>query len=99
MGDFARSHAAALALLALFHPPDLHLLGDAEDGFLELEREVFAQIGAALRARARRPPLPAEHVAESEEVAEDVLEIGEHRGVESAVAARPPETPAWPKRS
>ena len=34
------------------------------------------------------PALSAEHVAKSEQVAEDVVEIVEHRGVESAIAAR-----------
>src|ERR1019366_324360 len=85
----ARSHTAAFALVALFQPPHLHLLGDAKHGFLKLEGEIFAQIGPALGARTAASPLPAEHVAKSEEVAEDVVEIVEYRGVESAVAARP----------
>ena len=55
--------------------PHFDLLGDAEDGFLELQRQVLAQVGAALRARAAMATLAAEHVAKSEEVAEDVLEV------------------------
>src|SRR5271157_3126882 len=82
----ARDASITFALVALFHPADLHLLANTEDGFLEFEGEIFAQIGATLCARApATASLPAEHVAESEEVAEDVLEIVEYRGVESAV--------------
>src|SRR5271157_2420651 len=85
-GRLAGRCAASFALVALFHPADLHLLANTEDGFLEFEGEIFAQIGATLCARApATASLPAEHVAESEEVAEDVLEIVEYRGVESAV--------------
>src|SRR5271157_278535 len=85
-GRLAGRCAASFTLVALFHPADLHLLADTEDGFLEFEGEIFAQIGATLCARApATASLPAEHVAESEEVAEDVLEIVEYRGVESAV--------------
>ena len=87
-GRLARSGAAAFALVALFQSPHLYLLGDAKDSFLELESEIFAQVGAALCARTAAPALAAEHVAKSEQVAEDVVEIVEHRGVESAVAAR-----------
>src|ERR1035441_2174806 len=87
-GRLARSRAAAFALVALFQPPHLHLLGDAKCGFLKLESDIFAQIGPALCARTAASALPAKHVAKSEEIAEDVVEIVEHRGVESAVAAR-----------
>src|ERR1019366_5019929 len=87
-GRLARSHTASFALVALFQPPYLHLLGDAKHGFLKLESEVLTQIGPTLGARTAASPLPAEHIAKSEEVAEDVVEIVEHRGVESAVAAR-----------
>ena len=80
-GRLAGSRAASLALSAFFHAPDLHLLADAEDGLLELEGQVLAEIGAALRARAASAPLLTEHVAESEEIAEDVLEIVEDRPV------------------
>ncbi len=77
-----------------------NLLGDAEDSFLELERQVLAQIGAALRARAAASTLAAKHVAEAEDVAEDVLKVVEDGGIESAGALPGPlATPAWPKRS
>src|ERR1019366_5256499 len=87
-GHFARSHAASFALVAFLQPPHLYLLGDPKRGFLELQAEIFAQIGAALCARTAASALCAEQVAKSEQVAEDVLEIVEHRGIESAVAAR-----------
>ena len=57
-GRLAGRDAAALALVALFQAAHLHLLGDAEDRFLELQRQIFAQIGAALRARATAAALP-----------------------------------------
>jgi hypothetical protein len=60
----------------------LDLLGDAEDRFLEFEREIFAQIGAALRAGTAASALAAKHIAE--DVAEDILKVGEDGGVESA---------------
>src|ERR1035438_8728410 len=87
-GRLARGCAAAFAQVALFQSPHLHLLGNAKYGFLKLESDIFAQIGPALGARTAASLLPAKHVAKSEEVAEDVVEIVEHRGVESAVAAR-----------
>src|ERR1035437_6869515 len=65
----------------------LQQVSDAKHGFLEFEAEIFAQIGAALCARTAASALPAEHFAKSEEVAEDVVDSVEHRGIESAVAA------------
>jgi hypothetical protein len=72
-------------LLALFQPPDLHLFGNAENGFFELQRNVFAQVGAAL---SPRPPawVAAKDFAKIEEIAEDVLKIGERRRIESDAA-------------
>jgi hypothetical protein len=87
-GRLAGSGAAAFALLTLFQSPHLYLLGNAKDSFLELESEIFTKVGAALCARTPSPALAAEHVAKAEQVAEDVVEIVEHGGVESAVAAR-----------
>src|SRR5208283_5016041 len=82
-GRLPGSCAASPAVLALFHAPHLYLLADAEDGFLKFEGQVFAQVGATLRARAASASLLAEHV--TKKVAEDVLEI--YRGFESAEAA------------
>ena len=82
----ARGRAAAFALVTFLQAPDLHLLGDAENCFLEFQREVFAHVGTALRARASSAASAAEHIAESKDVAEDVLNIGEARRIESAAA-------------
>ena len=57
----------------------------AEDGLLEPEVEVVAQVGAAPRAAAAA----AEGIAEPEEVAEDVAEVREDRGVEAGGSAQP----------
>jgi hypothetical protein len=86
-GRLAGSGAAAFALVTLFQSPHLYLLGDAKDSFLELESEIFTKVGAALCARTAAPALAAEHIAKAEQVAEDVVEIVEHGGVESAIAA------------
>ena len=51
MGALPGASAAPFALVAFLEPSHLHLLGDAKHGFLELEGEIFAQIGAALGAR------------------------------------------------
>src|SRR5271167_1654719 len=86
-GRLAGRCAASFALVALFHPPDLHLLADAEHRLFEFEGEIFAQIGAMLCPRAATTAsLATENVAESEEVAEDVLEIVEYRSVKTAIA-------------
>jgi hypothetical protein len=61
------------------------LPGDPENRFLELERNVFAHIGAALRARAPASAA-SKDVAKVEKVAKDVLKISERRWIESATA-------------
>ena len=67
----------------------------AEDGFFELQVDVFAEIGAALGAAAFPRP-PAKNFSQAEEVAENIAEILE--GIEAR--RRPLRlTPAWPKRS
>ena len=76
------------------------LLGDAEDAFFEFQREVFAQVGAALRARATTSltASAAEHVAEAEQVAKDVLEVDGAFEATKALTGCVAD-PAWPKRS
>jgi hypothetical protein len=81
----ARSRTASPAYFALFQSPDRHLPGDAEDRFLELERNVFAHIGAALCAGAPASAA-AKDVAKVEKVAKDVLKISERRWIESDTA-------------
>jgi len=80
-----RSRATSLAHFAFFQPPDRDLPGDAEDRFLELERNVFAPIGAALCARAAASAA-AKDVAKVEKIAKDVLKISERRRIESDTA-------------
>ena len=72
-------------------PGDLDVGLGAEGRLLEGQLEVVAQVGAAPRARRGAA---AEDVAEAEEVAEDVAEVGEDRGVEAAPRRR--RRPAWP---
>ena len=79
--------AAAFAWLTLFVAPNFHLLGDAENRFLEFQRNVFAKIGAALRPRAAAAAPASEHIAEAEDVAKDVVEVVKDGGVEAAEPA------------
>jgi hypothetical protein len=58
----------------------------SEGRLLEREVEVVAQVGAAAGPTARAA---TESVAEPEEVAEDVAEVGEDRGVEAAARPEP----------
>src|SRR5580704_13295418 len=57
----------------------------AEISLLEFERQVLAEVGAALDAAAASASATtsAEHVAESEELAEDVAEVLEDRRIEA----------------
>ena len=55
-----------------------------EECFLELERQIFAKIGAALHAAATAATTATpEHVAEAEELSEDIAEILEYCGIET----------------
>src|SRR6185503_17418408 len=76
---------AALAGRARLGARDLDVGLGAEDRFLEAEVEVVAQVGAA--SRASTPA--AERVAEAEEVAQDVPEVREDRGIEAGRSAEP----------
>src|SRR6202140_5093927 len=57
----------------------------AEEGLLELESQVFAEIGAALHATATpsSPSTAPKHVPEPEELAEDVAKVLEDGGIET----------------
>ena len=61
----------------------------AEECFLELERQIFAKIRAALHAAAT-PATTAtpEHVAETKELSEDIAEILEYCGIEAGARTR-----------
>ncbi len=76
------------ALAALLEPRHLNIGAQAVHGVFQIDLEIVAEIFAALRARA--PPAAAstaEQIAESEEVPENVAEIGECRGIEAAALA------------
>src|SRR5262249_1830549 len=62
--------------LAALHARDLDLRAHSEHGVLEGDFEVVADILAALRAGPAAAAATAEQIAESEEVAKDVAEIG-----------------------
>src|SRR5581483_3938523 len=65
-----------LALLAFFMTPHRNLAFRSEHRLVELEGEIFAQIGAALRATAAATAASSsEQIAKAEEVAKDVAEI------------------------
>jgi hypothetical protein len=81
-GTFAGSGTGAMAFFARFVPAHAHFLFHAEESFLELEREIFAQVGTALYTAATASAA-SEHVAEAEELAENVAEILEDSGIEA----------------
>ena len=84
VGVGARRGAVALAGVAGLVPRNLDVGLDALRRLLELDLEVVAKIGAALRAGASAAAAKAENVAEA---AEDVLEAGELRRIEALRAA------------
>ena len=89
--ELSRSRATALALLALFQPRICTCLVIAENRFLELQRDVFAHVGAALGARTTSATASAaEDIAKSKDVAEDVLEIDELDRIEPCRRRRSP---------
>src|SRR5208282_2553933 len=83
---FARRCACATARVACLMATDTHLLLGAEDRLIKFEIQVFAQVGSTLGAAATTAAL-AKHVAESEDVPEDVAEILEDGGIESGRTA------------
>src|SRR6266704_1287728 len=80
-----RGGAVSPALLAGLGPGDLDVGLGAEGGLLEGDLEVVAQVRPPARAAAAAP----EEVAEAEEVAQDVAEVREDRGVEPGPRAHP----------
>ena len=81
----------ALAAAAFFQARNLDVDGQAAHGVFEIDLQVVANIVAALRARAALlgSPAAAEHVAESEHVAQDVGQVGEAGGgIESIAGGR-----------
>lgn len=98
--SFAGGGARAATLLAGFVAANYDLSFGSEECLFEFDGEIFAQVGAALYtgAAASSSAGATKEVAKSEEVAEDIAEILEDRGIE-AWEAPPPPRPAWPKRS
>ena len=84
VGDVPGSGAVALAGFAGLVARNLDAGLDALRRLLELDLEVVAKVGAALRAGAAAAAAEAENVAEA---AEDVFEAGELRRIESLRAA------------
>ena len=88
-GGGARPGFGALAAGSGLHCSTVRHLdfrADAEDGVLEADFQIVADVFAALRPVA--PPLAAapEQVAEAEEIAENIREIRERVGIEPAAA-------------
>jgi hypothetical protein len=81
-GSFACGRTRAAAILAGLVAADRNVGFRAEDGFLELQRDILPQIGAAL-GTAAAAGTAAEKIAESEEVSEDLAHVLEHRGIEA----------------
>src|SRR5208283_3746590 len=78
----ARSMAPAAGL----HPRHLDIGAHAEQRLFERNFQIVAHVLAALRARPPAASARAKHVAEAEEVAQDVAEIGKRVGIETAAA-------------
>ena len=97
---FTRCGAGSVTIFASLVTANRHPGFRSEVSFLEFERQILAQIGAALNPAATASAgagTPTKHVAESEELAEDIAEILEHRRIECRHPARQlPPSPAWP---
>src|SRR5262249_40599322 len=78
--------AASAAFAAWFVPRYFDLLCCAERGFFERQIQIVTEVGATLYARA--PAATAKEVAETEDVAKDVAEIGENVRVEASETTR-----------
>ncbi len=86
-----RRRTGTVALLARLMAPNGNAGLRPEECFLELEREVFAEIGAALHPAATTPAAAtAEHVAEAEKFSEYVAEVLKDRRIETCTRARAP---------
>lgn len=68
----------------------------SEKCLLEFQRDVFAQIGAALNAIAAASSA-AKQVAKAEELAEDIAEVLEYGGIETAASGADTAQPGMPE--
>ncbi len=87
---FAGSSPRTAAVFTGLVTPDGNLRLLAEHGFLELQSDVLAQVGAALRPRAPART-SAEEIAEAKEVAENLTEVVKDAGID----ARRPSNSAY----
>lgn len=83
-GSFALGAPRTVTLLAKFMLAVGNLFFYPEGRLFEFDSDVFPQIGATLRSSSSSRTSSAEEVAEPEEFAEDVAEILEDGGIESA---------------
>ena len=67
--------------------PHHHLRLRAKDGLFELQSQIFAQIRSALHPAAAAATAASEDVAKPEELAKDLAEILERRGIEAPAGA------------
>ena len=90
-GPAAGFRARSMAVFAGLHARHLDVGAHPEQRFFERNFQIVAHVFAALRPR---PPAsaPAKQVAEAEEVAQDVAEIGKLVGIETAATPRALQT-------
>jgi hypothetical protein len=82
--SLAGSGSGSVAFLTSLMTPNGDPRLGPEECFLELERQIFAKIGAALHAGATAATTATpEHVAETEEFSKDIAEILENCGIET----------------
>jgi hypothetical protein len=86
-GRFPGSGTGAATILANFVAADSDLSFCAEYRFIELECDVLAEVGSALRTRTTAAAASAKEVPETEKFSEDVAEILKHGGIEAARTA------------
>src|SRR5579883_1550347 len=85
-GAAAGLRARAVAAVASLHARHLDIGIHAENGFVEGDFEIVADVLAALRAGTPAPGA-SEEIAEAKEIAENVAEIGEGVRVEAGLPA------------
>src|SRR5579872_2961917 len=76
-----------MTLFASLVSPDRDLRLDSEVRFLKFQRQILAQICAAL-GTAPAAPSATEHIAETKELAKDVAEILEYSRIKPCTLAR-----------
>ena len=82
-GSRARRRTRTLAVFADFVTPDRDFCLGAKNRLVELQREVFAQVGPALGASTPTPASAAKQISKPEKLTEDVAEILKHTGIKT----------------